>query len=158
MTPVYIGLGSNWDDPERQLRQAVAALEHLPASHLLAVAPFYRSKPWGVLDQPDFLNTVVKLETELTPLELWEQLQRIEKNQLRVKQRRWGERTIDCDILLFGNLRLKSAQLTIPHLYLEEREFVLVPLADVEPTLILPSGQLLQTKLITFDRRDITRM
>lgn len=156
MTDVYVGLGSNWGEPAQQVQTALTALAHLPATELAAVAPWYRSKPWGVLDQPDFLNTVVKLNTRLSPEALLAELQLIETRQQRVRTRRWGERTIDCDILLFGDLRLKSAQLTIPHLYLEEREFVLVPLADLAPTLVLPSGQSLQAKLASLDRRNLT--
>jgi 2-amino-4-hydroxy-6-hydroxymethyldihydropteridine diphosphokinase len=143
----YIGLGSNLSDPKRQLDQAVQTLRSHPSLGFIAVAPYYASRPWGVLDQPDFLNTVVSVTSSLSPLDLLKQLQAIENQQGRVRGRRWGERCIDCDLLLFGDLRLESPELTLPHLYLEEREFVLAPLADLAPQLVLPSGYTVQARL-----------
>lgn len=143
----YIGLGSNLSDPKSQLDRAVKTLAAHPELSFIAVAPYYRSKPWGVLDQPDFLNTVLSVSTSLGPFELLNLLQAVENQQGRVRGRRWGERCIDCDLLLFGDLRIESPELTLPHLYLEEREFVLAPLADLAPQLVLPSGRTVTARL-----------
>lgn len=143
----YIGLGSNLSDPKSQLDRAVKTLGTHPELSLIAVAPYYLSKPWGVLDQPNFLNTVLSLSSSLGPFELLDVLQTVENQQGRVRGRRWGERCIDCDLLLFGDLRIESPELTLPHLYLEEREFVLAPLADLAPQLVLPSGRTVKARL-----------
>lgn len=147
MSEVYISLGSNLANPIVQIKMAVAALMDLPLTLVKSVSSFYRSTPWGgIMDQPDFINAVVALCTELTPMQLLEQLQGIESCQNRLRTgSKWGARTIDCDILLFDDLQLQSERLTIPHLYLEQRAFVLVPLAEIAPELILPNGSCVLT-------------
>lgn len=144
MIRVYIGLGSNLDHPHTQLRRALDALSVLPHTQLVAVSPIYQSAPVGPAGQPDYLNAVAALDTTLSPLQLLDALQHIETEQGRIRKERWGARTLDLDILLFGELHLTSDRLTIPHPYLKERSFVLYPLADINPGLRLPDGQLLQ--------------
>lgn len=145
MAHVFIALGSNLEDPTLQAKLAINTLKQLPNSHVVAVSPFYRSKPLGPQDQNDYLNAVIKLTTTLLPLELLDQLQHIEKNQGRVrKANRWGPRTLDLDILLYDNLIIESERLTIPHYHMKKREFVLFPLFDIEPDLILPDNTLLK--------------
>ncbi len=138
MATVYVALGSNLDDPLGQLRQAVDSLKKF--AKYLKVSPFYGSKPLGPQDQPDYVNAVVKFETELEPLVLLDTLQAIENQQGRVRLRRWGERTLDLDILLYDNVQLQTERLTLPHYDMHNREFVIVPLYDLSPELILPDG------------------
>lgn len=145
MAHVFIALGSNLQDPTLQVKLAINTLKQLPNIHVVAVSPFYRSKPLGPQDQNDYLNAVIKLTTTLLPLELLDQLQHIEKNQGRVrKANRWGPRTLDLDILLYDNLIIESERLTIPHYHMKKREFVLFPLFDIEPDLILPDNTILK--------------
>lgn len=137
----YVGLGSNLADPVAQLASAVAALASLPHTTLVAQSPFYSSRPVGPQDQPDFVNGAVHLQTELSPLALLDELQAIEQNQGRVRIQRWGPRTLDLDLLLFGNQVIHNERLTVPHRELVNRDFALQPLLDLNPGLTLPDGQ-----------------
>ena len=103
MITAYIALGSNLNTPVEQLHSALNAISQLPNTHLVTASSFYKSKPLGPQDQPDYVNAVAKIKTELSPLALLDELQRIENEQGRVRLRRWGERTLDLDILLYGN-------------------------------------------------------
>lgn len=141
MKTVYIALGSNLNQPKTQLNVALKALDALPNSQVNAVSSFYQSKPLGPQDQPDYVNAVACLHTELEPLTLLDALQQIEKEQGRVRQRRWGERTLDLDILLYEDLQLHSERLTLPHYDMKNREFVIVPLHEIAANLRLPSGE-----------------
>ena len=141
MAIAYIALGSNLHTPLEQLKRALKALAQLPQTQLMAVSSFYRSKPLGPQDQPDYLNAVVEISTALSPLALLDELQRIENEQGRVRLRRWGERTLDLDILLYGDEIIQTERLTVPHYDMHNREFVIVPLAEIAPNLILPNGQ-----------------
>lgn len=140
MSQVYLGLGSNQDDPITQIKQAICQLSSHSQLSVRRVSSLYRSAPWGVVDQAEFVNACVELKTDLSPEQLLQALQFIEKKHKRVRGLRWGPRTLDLDILLFDQLRLNSPELTIPHLYLIERDFVVYPLAEIAPNLILPNG------------------
>lgn len=141
MKTVYIALGSNLNTPTMQLNAAIEALSNLPDTKIESVSSFYQSKPLGPQDQPDYVNAVTCINTELQPLALLEQLQHIENTQGRVRLRRWGERTLDLDILLYEDLVLNSEHLTIPHYDMQNREFVIIPLYEIAPELILPNGE-----------------
>ncbi|MDF2177806.1 2-amino-4-hydroxy-6-hydroxymethyldihydropteridine diphosphokinase [Aliiglaciecola sp. CAU 1673] len=144
MISCYIGMGANLDDPQKQLQEALRALRRLPDSHLADCSSFYASKPMGPQDQPDYVNAVARLDTRLAPLALLDALQAIEQEQGRVrKSERWGARTLDLDLLLYGDLVVNSERLTLPHYGMREREFVLHPLLEIAPELVLPDGQLL---------------
>ena len=144
----YIGLGANLAQPLAQLQQAVAALRLLPASQLITVSSFYGSKPMGPQDQPDYVNAVAALDTELPAETLLDALQLIEQQQGRQrKDERWGPRTLDLDILLYGDDIINSERLTVPHYGLKQREFVLYPLAEIAPNLSLPDGTVLSSLL-----------
>lgn len=136
---VYIGLGSNLNNPAQQINRALEALSKLPKSQLQKTSRFYSNPPMGPQDQPDFINAVAALDTELEPLELLECLQKIEQQQGRERNmvQRWGPRTLDLDILLYGNIGLKTENLTIPHPGLNYRDFVLIPLREIAPDLKL---------------------
>ncbi|WP_386696866.1 2-amino-4-hydroxy-6-hydroxymethyldihydropteridine diphosphokinase [Lonepinella sp. MS14436] len=140
MSVAYIALGSNLNQPVEQLNSAVEAIINLPTTQVLAVSSFYRSKPLGPQDQPDYVNAVTKIETELAPLTLLDALQQIEHEQGRIRLRHWGERTLDLDILLYDQLVIHSERLTIPHYDMHNREFVIIPLYEISPELTLPFG------------------
>ncbi|MCQ4265171.1 2-amino-4-hydroxy-6-hydroxymethyldihydropteridine diphosphokinase [Stutzerimonas stutzeri] len=143
MERVYIGLGSNLADPQQQLRGALQALAELPQSNLAAVSSLYASDPLGPADQPRYVNAVAVLETGLAPLALLDALQHIELAQGRErKTERWGPRTLDLDILLFGDRMIDEPRLQVPHYHLQARAFVLYPLAEIAPTeLVLADGR-----------------
>lgn len=135
MVPTFIGLGSNLADPEWQLHQALQALRALPNSRFLACSSFYRSKPLGPQDQPDFINAVAALETNLPAQILLDQLQQIEQQQGRVRKRHWGERTLDLDILLYGRQKREDSRLSLPHPQMGQRSFVMLPLLELMQSL-----------------------
>ncbi len=134
MIDAYVGLGSNLGDPLAQLRRAVRALAALPGTRLCAVSPRYRNRPLGPADQPDYVNAVARLATDLAPRDLLAALQDIERAQGRVRDgRRWGPRTLDLDLLLYGDEVIDEPGLRVPHPGLAERDFVVLPLARVAP-------------------------
>lgn len=143
MECVYIGLGSNLADPQQQLLGALQALAELPQSRLAATSSLYASDPLGPADQPRYVNAVAALETGLAPLALLDALQQIELSQGRErKAERWGPRTLDLDILLFGDRMIDEPRLQVPHYHLHARAFVLYPLAEIAPTeLVLADGR-----------------
>lgn len=139
---VYIGLGSNLARPLEQLRSALAALAALTQTRLLGHSSFYISDPLGPAEQPRYVNAVAALETNLSPLALLDALQAIELEQGRTrKAERWGPRTLDLDILLFGDLQLDEPRLKVPHYHMHARPFVLYPLAEIAADLRLPDGR-----------------
>ncbi|MGE8296449.1 MAG: 2-amino-4-hydroxy-6-hydroxymethyldihydropteridine diphosphokinase [Pseudomonas sp.] len=148
MERVYIGLGSNLAEPLQQLRAALSAIARIPQSSLQAQSSFYISDPLGPADQPRYVNAVAALDTALEPWQLLDALQRIEQEQGRVrKAERWGPRTLDLDILLFGERLLDDERLTVPHYHMHARPFVLYPLAELAPELQLPDGRSLSSLL-----------
>ena len=141
MTLAYIAIGSNLASPLEQVHAAVEALGEIPQSRIVAVSSFYRTPPLGPQDQPDYLNAAVVLETELGPEALLDNTQRIELQQGRVrKAERWGPRTLDLDIMLFGHETINTERLTVPHYDMKNRGFMLWPLFEVAPDLIFPDG------------------
>jgi len=141
VTPVYIALGSNLASPLDQVNAALAAIGEIPHSHIVAVSSLYRTPPLGPPDQPDYLNAAVALETDLAPEALLDCTQRIELQQGRVrKAERWGPRTLDLDIMLFGDLTLATPRLTVPHYDMKNRGFMLWPLFEIAPDLRFPDG------------------
>lgn len=138
MAEAYVALGSNLDHPRAQVERGFGALAALPHSALLARSALYRTPPWGVIDQPAFVNAVASLETALAPRELLEALLAIETLAGRVRGVRYGPRTLDLDLLLYGDSVLRESGLEIPHPRLHERAFVLLPLVDLAPDLEVP--------------------
>ncbi|WP_058912313.1 2-amino-4-hydroxy-6-hydroxymethyldihydropteridine diphosphokinase [Entomohabitans teleogrylli] len=148
MTRCYIAIGSNLASPLDQVHAALDALAAIPHSTLAAVSSFYRTPPLGPQDQPDYLNAVVALDTALAPEALLDHTQRIELEQGRVrKEQRWGPRTLDLDILLFGNEVITTPRLTIPHYDMRNRMFMLWPLHEIAADLVLPGGPSLKAQL-----------
>ena len=135
---VFVGLGSNLGEREAMIRLALEALSRLPGTRLVKASSLYDTEPVGEVDQPNFLNAVAQLDTELTARQLLWNLLLIEKRLGRVRTQRWGPRTIDLDLLLFGSLVLDEPELTVPHPELTARSFVLVPLVELDPVLVHP--------------------
>ncbi|BDU36132.1 2-amino-4-hydroxy-6-hydroxymethyldihydropteridine diphosphokinase [Vibrio nigripulchritudo] len=156
MITVYIAVGSNLSDPVTQALQGIEALKSIPNTELVRASSLYSSTPMGPQNQPDYINAVVEVQTSLTPLELLDSTQKIELEQGRVrKDERWGPRTLDLDIVLYGNEVIDSERLTVPHYGMKIREFVLYPLAEIAPSLTLPDGTQLQTLLKQVDRNGL---
>ena len=156
---VYIGLGSNLDGPRERLNRAVESLREIPRSRLVNVSSFYRSKPVGPQDQPDFVNAVAVLDTELDAHDLLARLQWIEKSQDRVRGgQRWGPRTLDLDILLCGDRQIMTDSLQVPHPELHRRGFVLLPLAEIAPHLVVPGRGGVTELLAAIDTTDLQKI
>jgi 2-amino-4-hydroxy-6-hydroxymethyldihydropteridine diphosphokinase len=146
MERVYLGLGSNLADPAEQLREALKALAQLPQTVLSGVSSFYVSDSL-LPGQPRYTNAVAALDTGLAPLALLDELQGVENGQGRVRLERWGPRTLDLDILLFGDRLIDEPRLKVPHYHMHARAFVLYPLAELAPGLILADGRALDDLL-----------
>ncbi|MFK2875284.1 2-amino-4-hydroxy-6-hydroxymethyldihydropteridine diphosphokinase [Dyella lipolytica] len=139
MMRAYVALGSNLGDSRQQLLHALEALARLPDTRVLAHSRFYRTPPWGMHDQPDFLNAVAVLETPLPPHDLLDALLEIERHAGRERGgERWGPRTLDLDLLHVAGKTVSDERLTLPHPHIAERAFVLLPLSDVAPDLEIP--------------------
>jgi 2-amino-4-hydroxy-6-hydroxymethyldihydropteridine diphosphokinase len=139
----FVAAGSNLGEPRTQLLFATRELRATAGIHRLRSSPWYRSTAIGPGEQPDYLNAVFELHTTLAPLELLEALQRTEAQAGRVRAERWGPRTLDLDILLYDGLCVQDPRLTLPHPRLAERNFVVFPLHDLDPALVLPGGAVL---------------
>ncbi|KRE86773.1 2-amino-4-hydroxy-6-hydroxymethyldihydropteridine pyrophosphokinase [Rhodanobacter sp. Soil772] len=137
MTLAYVALGSNLGNPRQQLLDAMEALANLPDTRLLQRSRLYRTPPWGVLEQPPFINAAVELDTALSPHALLDAMLAIEQRAGRVRAERNGPRTLDLDLLHVDGVRSDDPQLTLPHPRMAERAFVLLPLHDIAPTLRL---------------------
>lgn len=139
MTAAYVALGSNLGDSRRYLGEAIEAMARLPSTRVTARSRLYRTPPWGMLEQPPFLNAAVRLDTGLAAGELLDALLAIERAAGRTREgERWGPRTLDLDLLHMEGVRMADARLTLPHPRIAERAFVLLPLADLAPGLDLP--------------------
>ena len=155
----YVGLVSNLDNPSAQIAAAIDMLAALPDATLRAVSSFYRNPPMGPQDQPDYVNAVVALDTRLTPRALLDAMQAIERAQGRDRSGlRWGPRTIDLDLLVYGDTVLDEDHLQVPHPGIAERAFVLVPLAEIAPQISIPGHGLLSTLLAAVDRVSVVPM
>jgi len=157
-TRVFVGIGSNLDSPLDQAETAITALARLPESALVARSSWYRSRALGPGAQPDYINGVALLSTRLPPHDLLAQLQQIEQRQGRVRTVRWGPRTLDLDLLLYGDLQLQDPLLTLPHPGLQLRNFVLMPLAEIAADLRLPDGEAISGLLAKCSSAGIVRL
>ncbi len=134
----YIALGGNLADPLQSFEQAIDLISKIDGTSLKELSRLYRSKPHGDLNQPLFLNAVLAVSTTLSPEDLLRTLQQIENSMGRVREKVWGPRNIDLDIILYDNIRMTTDFLTIPHAFAHLREFVLAPLYDLDPSLVIP--------------------
>jgi len=160
MTPVtaYVALGANLEDPAVQVRAGLAALATLPNTQLLVQSSLYRTAPVGYADQPDFINAVAAVDTELSPRELLDALLAIELNHGRVRQFANAPRTLDLDVLLYDDVEVNEPGLTIPHPRMHERAFVLAPLAEIAPLCEIPGHGRVSELLRGLDTQGVTRL
>ena len=147
MTCCYLGLGSNLAMPMRQLHHAITALRTLPRTIIVAQSSVYLSNPLGVRAQPCYYNMVIAVHTSLSAIQLLHLCHSIENKQKRLRKIRWGARTLDIDLLLYGNESIHTQALTIPHPQMLSRDFVLIPLLEIAPQATLPDGTLAKTYL-----------
>lgn len=143
---VYIGLGSNLQNPIGQIKQAILALSKLPQTTLVKTSSLYTSDSL-LAGQPRYTNAIVSISSQLIAETLLDLLQQIEHNQGRQRTQHWGARTLDLDIILYGNQQINTPRLTVPHSQMEQRSFVLIPLAEIAPDLILPNGRTITSLL-----------
>jgi len=158
MITAYIGLGSNLDNPLAQVNTALGELDSLPQTHKVGQSSCYRSDPHGPPGQPDYINAVACLQTELPAHDLLDALQSLEQQHQRVRIEHWGPRTLDLDLLLYGEQIIDTERLQVPHPWLAQRSFVLYPLAEITPNLVLPSGQTLASLLTLCDAAGLDRL
>ncbi|VFP87800.1 2-amino-4-hydroxy-6-hydroxymethyldihydropteridine diphosphokinase [Candidatus Erwinia haradaeae] len=153
MNRVYLSLGSNLSNPLYQLSSALNKIKKIQDSQLIIQSPLYYSLPYSPIKQPYFLNIAIAIDTSLESETLLDHIQYIEKEQGRVRQiERWGPRTLDIDIMLFGEKIINTPRLTVPHYDMNNRAFMLIPLLDIAPNLYLPNGKLLSEIIDSFDQ------
>ncbi|WP_428035901.1 2-amino-4-hydroxy-6-hydroxymethyldihydropteridine diphosphokinase [Amphritea sp.] len=157
-TRCFIGLGSNLEHPVTQVSTALLELDRLPQCRNLTPSSLYRSDPVGPPGQPDYINAVASLETTLSPLDLLDALQALEQQHQRVRIQHWGPRTLDLDLLLYGDQLINNERLTVPHPYLQERSFVLYPLAEIAPQLHIPNQKSLAECLENCQKGSLERI
>ena len=158
VTVAYIGIGSNLGDPFSQIARAVDSLRHIPATTLKSCSSLYRNPPMGPPDQPDYVNAVARVDTQLGARALLVHMQSIERAQGRTRDgMRWGPRLIDLDLLVYGDARIAEDQLQVPHPGIAERPFVLVPLHEIAPDLVIPGHASLSTLLAAVDATGMVR-
>lgn len=154
MSRAWVALGSNLDDPMAQVRSALGVLASSSDWRLVLASRLYRSPPWGISDQPEFINAVAALETGLAPEQLLLALQDVERAHGRRRDGpRWGPRTLDLDLLLMDDRVIRSDRLSLPHPRMHERAFVLLPLRELAPDLIVPGQGRLDALLDSLDTR-----
>ena len=159
MDNVFIGLGSNLEEPLSQLKKAVEHLKQVKNVELINVSGFYSSAPMGPQDQPDYINAVVEITTSLTAEKLLDELQHIENRQGRIRKQHWGARTLDLDILLYGGEEINTERLTVPHSGISERNFVLYPLRDlVNDDFVIPQLGKISQLLAACSASGVTRL
>ncbi len=154
----FIGLGSNLEEPREQINTALSSLDDVSEIEVLKTSSFYQSKPLLGMTGPDYLNVVCKIETKLSALDLLSKCQQIENKQHRVREIRWGSRTIDLDILLYGDEVISTKDLSVPHPEMIKRNFVLLPLFEIEPELELPGFGKLKELVRKVDSSSITKL
>ncbi len=154
----YIGLGSNLKDPKAQIKRALASLSNNDGAKLINVSSFYESKPLLEIPGPNYLNAVCKIETKLSAIDLLDLCQEIEESQQRVREVKWGSRTIDLDILLYGEQVISNKRLSIPHPEAINRAFVLVPLFEIEPSIKFPLLGSIKDLLERIDKLDVNKL
>ncbi len=152
-------MGSNLHEPLLQIKEAIDELNAHPNFHNVEISKIYQSKPVGPQDQPDYINAAAYFQTYLGPHHVLDELQALEQQHGRLRKRHWGERTLDLDLLLYGNAQIHTPRLTVPHPFMLERSFVLFPLADLSPTIQIPPGHYLQDQIanMPFDLQPISQ-
>jgi 2-amino-4-hydroxy-6-hydroxymethyldihydropteridine diphosphokinase len=157
--PAYIGLGSNLQKPAQQIEEALGLVAEIPNTRLVAVSSLYRSAPFGGVEQPDFANSVASIMTQLAPLNLLGRLQEIENRQGRDRdEARWGPRVLDLDLLVYSAQTIDEPDLSVPHPGIGERNFVLLPLGEIAPDLVIPGLGRVASIPVNMDEPSISRI
>ena len=157
--PSYVGIGSNLHGPARQVENAADLLAEIPGTRLIAVSSLYRSAAYGGIEQPDFVNAVAAVLTTLSPADLLVELQAIENRQGRERgEARWGPRVIDLDLLVYSGEKIEMAGLSVPHPGIGERNFVLLPLVEIAPDLVIPGLGRVASIPVNLDEPSISRI
>jgi len=155
----YIGIGSNLEDPVAQVKDAIEELDMLPDTILAERSSLYANKPMGPQDQPDFVNAVVGLDTLLSPQDLFARLLQIEEQAGRTRDgEKWGPRIIDLDLLLYGKKKIDTEDLTVPHPGMHERDFVIIPLAEITGNMNIPGHGLLTTLINSIENHSLKKL
>jgi 2-amino-4-hydroxy-6-hydroxymethyldihydropteridine diphosphokinase len=157
-TKVYVGMGSNLEQPVRQLQRALVALNEIPNSSLTQVSSFYETEPVGIKAQPNFVNAVVEMETTLTPQQFLAELLAIEVEHHRIRAEKNGPRTLDLDLLIYGDHQIAAPNLVAPHPRMHERAFVLVPLNEIAPHLHVPGHGFVKDCLVLTETFGVKKM
>ncbi|MBO8159751.1 2-amino-4-hydroxy-6-hydroxymethyldihydropteridine diphosphokinase [Thermosyntropha sp.] len=160
---VYLGLGTNLGNKKGNLENAIKNIQEIEGIELTGISSLYATAPWGKTDQEEFLNQVIEIETDIPPLDLLKKLQEIEIKMGRERKEKWGPRNIDIDILLYGEEVMDFEELKVPHPYMRERLFVLVPLIEIRPELVFPDdgakiGEVLAKALTIEKMEDIRKI
>lgn len=158
MATTYIALGANLGEPIQTLKDAILHLSGLPQLKFLRSSSLYSSTPMGPSDQPDYVNAVCCADTDLMPLELLDLLQAVEHQFGRQRTKHWGPRTLDLDLLLYDDSVIDEPRLSVPHPGLTERDFVLIPLAELAPELRLPDGRSVASLLTNMTHHDLKKI
>lgn len=161
MMPVcYIALGSNLNNPQQQLNAAKTAIDKISKTKVMMCSSIYQSQAMILDDEPqgDYLNAVIQIHTDLAADVLLDELQSIENQQGRVREKRWGERTIDLDIVLFGDQKINTERLSVPHCEMKNRKFVLYPLHQISPELKFPDNMILKDLLSTVSDQSLHKL
>ena len=159
MTKVYLSLGSNMGNRQDYLKKAVESLDRLLETEVKAVSSYYETAAWGLTDQADFLNLALALDTQLPAESLLSACQAIEKDLDRVRHEHWGPRTVDIDILLYGQEIWETEHLKVPHPYMSQTAFVLVPLVEIADDLVDPkTGQAYKNYLSQLNTSDVRKL
>jgi len=158
MTQIWVGLGSNLDNPIVQIKDAIEAFRSSECFTCVQVSSLYGSSPMGPQDQPDYVNAVLGARTSLEPLAVLDALQAIENDQGRERKRHWGERTLDLDLLLYGEEMIETPRLTVPHVGIADRDFVLKPLLEVAGDIQIPNKGLVSQCLKQCQQFDLHRL
>ncbi len=155
----FIGLGGNLGDPVATLREAIRELDGLPSSRVVRASHLYRSPAWGVRDQADFINAVAMLETDLDARGLLDAMLQIERSHGRDRdaESRWGPRTLDLDLLLYGEAVIDDPGLCVPHPHLHERAFALLPIVELAPETVVPGHGIARDLLALVDSSGLER-
>jgi 2-amino-4-hydroxy-6-hydroxymethyldihydropteridine diphosphokinase len=158
MATVFIGIGGNIENPLEHVKSAIETLQNSNDISDFKVSSLYTSKPYGVTDQPYFINAVAKFDTSLPPIPLLNLLQSIEQEHKRVRLTHWGPRTLDLDILYYDKLILNNERLIIPHREILKRAFVVIPLLEIEPNFTDPNGVILKNIIKDLPKDDIQEL
>ena len=155
---IYIGLGSNLDEPRHHINDAIEEIKTIDNCDFIKCSSLYKTPPMGPQDQPDYINAVVKIQSGLSAIEVLDKIQELEQKHGRVRELKWGPRSLDLDILLYGDQEIDTIRLKIPHTGLYVRAFVLYPLLEIEPNLSLPNGVFLSEQVESLGKQDIVKL